>query len=113
MSVLDEAAKAVDGDRGRDYGHPSVNHKCTGDMVRSYLKRKYGPAAQFDEIDVCAFNILQKISRLANTPTHHDSLVDGPGYFRNWEMILERWDVEKITDEVRVLFADLQADGEA
>lgn len=90
MSVLDEAAKAVHCDRGRDYGHPSVNHSCTAAMMEAYLTRRYG-AARFDALDVCAFNILQKISRLANTPTHHDSLVDTCGYAANWEMILEKW----------------------
>ena len=91
MSVLDEAAKAVHGDRGRDYGHPAVNHKCTAAMMRAFLQRRYGPSAEFDALDTCAHNLCQKLSRLANTPDHHDSQVDIAGYIANWEMILEVW----------------------
>lgn len=88
MSILDEAAAAVHGPRASDYGAPHVNHACTAALMLSYLERKYG-AASFDALDVCAFNVLQKISRLANTPDHHDSLVDIAGYAANWEMILD------------------------
>lgn len=88
MSVLAEAKAAVDGARNRDYGPPNVNHGCTAALVEAYLQRKYG-VATFDALDVCAFNILQKISRLAHTPDHHDSLVDICGYSRNWEIILD------------------------
>lgn len=59
-------------------------------MMQAYLQRKYG-AARFDALDVCAFNVLQKLSRLANTPDHHDSQVDIAGYIANWEMILDKW----------------------
>lgn len=89
MSILDEAQAAVNGPRQKDYGHPSVNHGCTAALVQAYLQRKYGPAARFDALDVCAFNICQKLSRLANTPDHHDSLVDIAGYSENWQSIAE------------------------
>jgi len=86
MSVLDDAKNAVHGPRAADYGHPSVNHGTTAALMRAYLKRRYGEA-QFDAVDVCAFNLLQKISRLANTPDHYDSLVDIAGYAENWDMV--------------------------
>lgn len=89
MSILETASKAVHGARGRDYGTPTDNHGCTAALVRRYLERRYG-SAQFDALDVCAFNMLQKISRLANTPNHRDSLVDIAGYAENWDMILAR-----------------------
>lgn len=89
MSILDEAKAAVEGARHKDYGHPSVNHGCTAAMVEAYLRRRYGGSVSFDAIDVCAFNILQKISRLANSPSHHDSLVDIAGYAENWATIVE------------------------
>lgn len=89
MIVLDVAKAAVTGARNDEYGHPAINHGCTAAMVEAYLQRKYGDAAKFDALDVCAFNVLQKISRLANTPTHIDSLVDIAGYAANWELVLE------------------------
>lgn len=88
MSILERAQGLIHGDRNDDYGHPSVNHGCTAELMESYLRRKYG-AARFDATDVCVFNILQKVSRLAHTPDHIDSLVDIAGYAGNIEMILE------------------------
>ncbi len=88
-SILTEAQEAVDGPRASDYGHPSENHTTTAVMFSAFLYRRHGGAVdEIDAIDVCAFNICQKLSRLANTPDHHDSLVDICGYARNWEMIL-------------------------
>ena len=84
MSVLDEAKAAVEGPRNDDYGAPFVNHGTTAKLVEAYLTRRYGNA-HFDAQDVCEFNILQKVSRLANSPGHHDSLVDIAGYASNWE----------------------------
>lgn len=104
MSVLKEADAAVNGPRARDYGHPSDNHGCTASMMQAYLARRYG-SAHFDELDVCAFNMLQKVSRLANTPTHHDSLVDIAGYAENWAMVLEVW--RKRDDGLRQVIEDL------
>ena len=98
MSVLDEAARAVHGDRGRDYGHPSVNHAATAAMMKAYLQRRYGPTARFDALDTCAHNIVQKLSRLAHTHDHRDSLVDIAGYAANWEMILQVWTAEGRTN---------------
>ena len=96
--ILDTAKEAVHGDRARDYGHPAVNHTCTADLFRAYLHRRYG-TAKFDAIDVCAFNILQKISRIANTPDHVDSLVDLAGYAENWAMVLHVVEAERAAFE--------------
>ena len=86
MRVLEEATKVVLGARRDDYGHPIDNHGCTAALVEAYLKRRYG-SASFDAQDVCVFNVLQKVSRLANTPHHRDSLVDIAGYAQNIEML--------------------------
>ena len=91
-TILEKAQAAVDGPRQSDYGHPYDNHSLTGKLVSLWSKRVVWPddldEAQRLGIQVCVFNILQKVSRLANTPTHLDSLVDIAGYSRNWEMIL-------------------------
>lgn len=89
-SVLTTAQSIVDGARQQAYGHPDDNHSCTADMVHAFLERKYGTDGKLDALDVCVINILQKISRLANTPDHLDSLVDICGYARNYQMILEQ-----------------------
>ena len=105
VSVLDEARAVTDSARPSAYGAPPDNHGATGAMVQTYLQRRYGPAARFDALDVCAFNMLQKLSRLANTPAHLDSLVDICGYAHNWEVILNARDVEQIAADARALFA--------
>ncbi len=89
-SILEEAQEIIHGDRNRDYGHPLDNHECTGGMMSWYLKRKYpGGKWTLDAEDVCVFNILQKVSRLANTPGHRDSLMDIAGYAGNVEMVID------------------------
>lgn len=80
--ILETSAKIVNGDRRDAYGHPSVNHTCTADLWSTYLNRKYGIKVSLDVRDVCWMNILQKISRDANTPKE-DNLVDTIGYTLN------------------------------
>jgi hypothetical protein len=86
-SVLTEAESIIHGPRQSDYGHPIENHGCTAAMVSAFLTRKYGVPITLDADDVCMFNVLQKAARLANTPTHRDSLVDIAGYVGNIDMI--------------------------
>ena len=88
-TVLDEAQRIIHGDRNKTYGNPLGNHECTAEMMMGYLKRKYGSDAGFDADDVCVFNIIQKLSRLAHTPRHRDSLIDICGYAGNLEMMEE------------------------
>jgi len=95
--LLRTAQEIVNGDRQRDYGHPADNHACTGRLSEKWWDRadtagnlaKLPPDVQ-SGVYVCAFNILQKLSRLAQTPTHTDSLRDIIGYCLNWQMILDR-----------------------
>lgn len=85
-TVLEEAARLVDGDRQQAYGHPADNHACTAAMWNAYLARRGHP--DLDGFDVCMLNILQKCSRLAHT-RHRDGLVDIAGFARNAEMVDE------------------------
>jgi len=65
-------------DRGSAYGPPEVNLDSTASMWDAYLRnRNPGPLTIHD---VCYMNCLQKISRLARTPTHKDSQSDILGY---------------------------------
>lgn len=85
--ILNEASDVVNGARNATYGSPEENHGCTALMMAAYLRRRYAAEGaidiHIDAHDVCIFNILQKVSRLANTPAHHDSLVDIAGYAEN------------------------------
>ncbi len=91
MNILLEADRLVNGDRGAAYGHPLDNHSTTGDLFHEFLRRKYGRTCpSITAEDVCIFNMLQKIARLANTPDHLDSLVDIAGYAANYQMILDK-----------------------
>jgi hypothetical protein len=87
QSVLVEAQEVIHGARSRDYGAALDNHTATADMLSAYLRRKYGIAVSLTAEDVCLFNVLQKVARLANTPDHRDSLVDIAGYAGNVEMV--------------------------
>jgi hypothetical protein len=102
--LLKSAQEIVNGDRQRDYGHPAENHACTARLWAAYIYRRATAnnvdySFTFTSEDVCALNILQKISRLANTPTHTDSLRDIIGYALNWQMILDRASEKRAGEE--------------
>ena len=87
-SILQEASEVTQGGRNEAYGDPKGNHETTGFMFQAYLRRRYKEDfAVLDAQDVCVFNICQKLSRLAHTPYHRDSLVDIAGYAANIETI--------------------------
>lgn len=86
MSVLDEAASLIHGDRQNAYGHPLDNHGATGELWTVYIERKHGVRIPLDAEDVCWMNVLQKISREAHVPAR-DNSVDVIGYVGNIELI--------------------------
>lgn len=82
-TILDTAKKIIYGDREKTYGHPAKNLECIATMWEAYLysrgildREGGGIMAQ----DVAIMMTLLKCSRLANDPSHIDSLVDGAGY---------------------------------
>jgi len=92
-TILEKAERIVMKDREEMYGHPKDNHGCTAAMWTAYIIRKLevtGPGREFsfDAEDVCFLNILQKISRCANTITK-DNLVDIAGWARCVERIMD------------------------
>ena len=75
MALLDEAAQIVK-DRGQFYGPPGENHERTAAMWSAYLD------VPISAVDVCALNILQKMSREANCHKR-DNFLDVAGFAAN------------------------------
>lgn len=76
--VLEAAAGCVLANRQAVYGPPEMNFATIAGMWDVYLAaRKQGPLQAHD---VAAMMVLMKMARLAVTPEHRDSWVDGAGY---------------------------------
>lgn len=82
-NALDKAKEIVCGDRARDYGKPSENHKSTALMWEAYLRL---PPGTLDERDVCAMNMMQKLSR-DRWRRINDNPVDLAGYAQNMSWV--------------------------
>ena len=89
MNVLKEADRLVHGDRGADYGHPSVDYKCTADMWRALIKRRYGIDVPLTDDFCCLLMIAVKLSREAGKHKT-DNLTDAAGYAECAQMCIER-----------------------
>lgn len=79
--AIAEGTDALLAERGNTYGPPEVNLHSTAQMWEAY-DRNREPGRPEGFLDVCYKNILQKMSRLARTPTHQDSQEDVIGYMK-------------------------------
>ena len=86
-SVLEDASKAIK--ENATYGHPHVNHYRIGKLWNTYLSlaMESDPdryladgGIHMTSRDVVVMMILLKISRIIQSPHHHDSWVDIAGY---------------------------------
>lgn len=90
MSVLSEAEALINGDRGKDYGHPKDNFGRIVSLWQSYLDgRAGGRMASLTTEDHAIMMILVKIARLQENPRHWDSAVDVAGYVGTLEKLWE------------------------
>ena len=82
VNILEEAQGIIYGDREKTYGHPAKNLSCIADMWNAYLMSRFNEelSSLLTAKDVAAMMVLLKTARLANDPTHRDSLVDICGY---------------------------------
>lgn len=80
MNILQEAESIIYGDREQTYGQPSKNLDCIAQFWTAYLANRKNSDERLGATDVAAMMTLLKIARLANSPEHRDSLVDGCGY---------------------------------
>ena len=72
-------------ERGKDYGHPSINHNRTARLYTAYLEST--GRKEISAHDVCMLNILQKISRTLNGNPTEDTLQDIAGYALNAQIV--------------------------
>lgn len=73
-SVLAEAERVIYGDREKTYGDPGKNCRAIAAVWSQIL----GVPVSDEQVCLCMVGV--KLARLANDPTHRDSLVDVCGY---------------------------------
>lgn len=76
MTILEEAASIVDGERRKIYGPPAQEFPRIAAMWSAVL----GVSVTAEQVCMCM--IATKLMRLSTTPSHRDSLVDICGYAR-------------------------------
>ena len=100
-SILDEAARIVEGDRNNVYGHPLDDFTAVGKQWAIYLTRWLdthhpgllnGPIPDIPPSVVACLMIALKINRVMKTLGHRDSLVDIAGYARCSDMCAQEQD---------------------
>lgn len=84
LEQFDDATKAVTSERGAVYGHPADDFARVNQMEQA-IKGCPDPLIRHVLYMICV-----KVSRLASTPSHIDSLIDIAGYARTGAMVLER-----------------------
>ena len=76
--ILSTAKKLINGDRADAYGEPKENFGRIAALWNAQLGKKLSEPLTAEDV---AYALVQlKMSRLANTPGHEDSLVDVAGY---------------------------------
>lgn len=81
MPVEYEASRIVrNGERQKSYGHPNQDFERTAGMWTAFLRHKLLPGVSITMEEMALMMGQLKMSRLASTPGHHDSLVDLIGY---------------------------------
>lgn len=76
--IMSESEQLINGDRAKDYGDPNENFGRIAGLWNAQFANKL--AQPFTAQDVACALIHLKMSRLANTPGHRDTLIDICGY---------------------------------
>ena len=97
-TILEEAAAIVDGDRERDYAHPSVNFERIRLLWIAYFKGKYGVDLPLTQEDIPYLMIELKVAR-GMARRKRDTPMDIAGYARTIEKLWEK-DDEDQTDHL-------------
>lgn len=91
-TILETAARLVDGDRGEAYGHPAEDFERTAGAWRALFG--WDVDARRVALAMCCV----KLSRLIQSPDHRDSVIDLGGYARTYEAVLAREGVRGFLD---------------
>jgi hypothetical protein len=78
-SVIQDAMQIV-AKRGKDYGHPLPNHQRIAAIWTVIFSEKLKPGVVIEPHEVVLGMMGTKLSRLIETPTHRDIMVDQCGY---------------------------------
>jgi hypothetical protein len=81
--ILDEAKDIVHGARQAAYGHPLDDFSKTATMWSAL----FGVPITAEQVALGMMAV--KMSRLLNTPTHRDSMVDIAGYAQTYQMVVQ------------------------
>jgi len=81
-TLFDEIITTIQ-ERGRVYGHPFYNHKRIAGLWSAYLDFPITP----HQAALCM--ALVKVSRLAETPDHYDSIKDFIAYGSVYKTVLD------------------------
>lgn len=76
--ILATAHELINGDRAKDYGDPQENFGRLAALWNAQLGKKLAEPLTAQDVAYCLIQL--KMSRLANTPGHKDSLIDVCGY---------------------------------
>lgn len=85
--LLLRAQKLICGDRQRDYGDKLQNFAQTAMIWTGIVAHKLSPGQTITPEDVCLMMIGLKMSRLAKSPDHKDSVLDIAGYTGCYDML--------------------------
>lgn len=85
-SILEEAERLVNGDRGANYGHPLDDFGRTAGMISSLLSAKLKEPLLAE--DVAKIMVCVKLSREVNKPGR-DNRVDAVGYVECLDKVIE------------------------
>jgi hypothetical protein len=83
-TVAETAQRLVGGDRQDQYGHPIDDFTRTAGVINALYGTKFGPR------DIPIIMTAVKLSRVIQSPSKRDSIVDAVGYMLTYEMVAEK-----------------------
>jgi len=83
-NVAETAQSLVGGDRQDQYGHPIEDFTRTAGVINALYGTEFGPR------DIPIIMMAVKLSRVIQSPSKRDSIVDLIGYGLTYEMVAER-----------------------